>query len=94
MECSVRINVTLRRVRVTIVVVQNNNITYCECVSVALAIQHAKRMRHFVISSVTCQAVQYFSTLSHNLYDFSEKFIEHGMCFDFLYILSAKMFSI
>jgi len=89
----VRIKVTLRHVRVTIVVVKNN-ITYCECVSGALAIRHAKCMSHFVMSSVTCQAVQYFSTLSHKRYDFSEKFIEHGICFDFLYVLSVKNFSI
>jgi hypothetical protein len=45
-------------------------ITYSECVSVALVIQHAKRMRHIISLSVACLAVQYFSTLSHKLYNF------------------------
>jgi hypothetical protein len=41
-------NVTVRRVRVTIIVMEKH-ITYSECVSVALVIQYAKRMRHIVI---------------------------------------------
>jgi hypothetical protein len=41
------------------------SITYCECVSVALVIQHAKRMRRIILSSVACPAAPYFSTLSY-----------------------------
>jgi hypothetical protein len=41
------------------------SITYTECVSVALFIQHAMRMRSIILSSVACLAVPYFSTLSH-----------------------------
>jgi hypothetical protein len=37
------------------------SITYFECVFVALDIQHAKRMRRNIFSSVACPAVQYFS---------------------------------
>jgi hypothetical protein len=42
----VHINVILKRVHVTIVATGKSiNITYSECVSVALVIRHAKRMR-------------------------------------------------
>jgi hypothetical protein len=53
------------------------NITYFECVSVALVIQHAKHMRRIILSSATCLAIPYFTTLSHKRHDFREKVIEH-----------------
>jgi hypothetical protein len=46
------------------------NITYSECVFVALVIQHEMRMCSVILSSVTCPALQYFSTLFHKRHDF------------------------
>ena len=49
------------------------SVTYSECVSVALVIQHAwKRMRPIILSSVTCPALQYSSALSLKSHDFQE----------------------
>jgi len=44
---------------------KRKSITYSECVSVALVIQNAKRMRRVILSSVACLAVQKISTLSY-----------------------------
>ena len=55
-------------------------ITYSECVSVALAVQHAKRMRPIIFSFVACLDLPYFSTLSHKSHDFGKKSYEHKFC--------------
>ena len=54
------------------------SITYSECVPAPLVIRHAKRMRRIVLSSVACQAVPYFSTLSHKRQDIRHKATEHN----------------
>ena len=63
------------------------------CVSVALVIQHAMRMRHIILSSVARLALPYFPTLSHKRHDFREKVTEYEMCFDFLYNFCLKHLS-
>jgi hypothetical protein len=62
------------------------NITYSECVSVALVIQTAKRMLHIIFSSVDCPALPCFSPHYLNKWhDFREKNIEHKIVCDFLH---------
>jgi len=57
------------------------SITYSECVSVVLVIQHAKCMCHIILLSVACPAVPYFSTLFHKQNDFEKKiYILYKMC--------------
>ena len=80
---NVRINVLLSPFSVTIPAVEKQKIIkYSEYVVCFLAfvIQHAKRMRRIMLSSVVYPAVPYFSIR----YDFRKNVIEHK-CFDFLY---------
>jgi hypothetical protein len=46
------------------------NITYSECVSVALVAQHATRMRRVILPPVACLALEYFSTSSNKRHGF------------------------
>jgi hypothetical protein len=57
------------------------SITYSECVSAALVMQHAKRMRRIILSSVACLALPYFSTLSHKRHDFRTNVSEYKSVF-------------
>jgi len=53
-------------------------------VSVLLFIQHTKRTRRVILSSVACPTVQYFFHIVSLTAQFSgKKVIEHKMCFGF-----------
>jgi len=54
------------------------SITYCDCVCVALGIQHAMRMLHIAICGLP--ALRYFSTLSHKRSDFRQKDFGNTKC--------------
>ena len=54
------------------------SVKYSECVSAASVTQHAKPMRHIILSLV-CLAIQLFTTLFHKRHDFRNKVIEHKM---------------
>jgi hypothetical protein len=60
----------------------------CSCL-----IQHTKRMRQFILLSVFCLAVPYFSTLSHERHAFGKKKLILNVYFDFLYMFCLKHFS-
>jgi hypothetical protein len=70
----------MRRVRATIVAVEKQiNITHSEYVLVTLGMQHATRMRHIILSPVSCLALLHFSTLFHKWHDFQKNVPEHKM---------------
>ena len=64
------------------------------CVHVSLLIQHAKRMRHIVTSSVAPRSPLHFSTLSHKLCDFRKKLLNIKCVFSFSVQLLFKTFPI
>ena len=46
------------------------SIKYSECVSIALIIRHAKRVRRIILSSLVSLSLPHFSTISHKRRDF------------------------
>ena len=63
--------------------------------SVPLVIQHVTCVHHIILPSVTCPALQYFSTLSHKRYDFrgwEELLAVKCVCVDFIGDFCLKLF--
>jgi hypothetical protein len=60
-------NATLRRVRVTTVATEKQAVLHIRSVTVALVIQHAKRMRRIIVSSVACLSVCRYNIFLHYL---------------------------
>ena len=62
------------------------SITYSECVSVAVVIQNAKRMRRVIYSSVASTALPFPSTISHKRHGFRKRsYWTQNVCSDILY---------
>ena len=61
------------------------SITYSECASVALVIQHAHHIFSYriALSSVTHRILPYLLTLSHKRHKLWNRFFELFLCFDF-----------
>ena len=60
----------------------------------ALVIQHAKRMRCSMLSSVVCPAVPSFSTLSHKQHDFRKMLLNIKCVFGFSVQLLSETYII
>jgi hypothetical protein len=67
-------NVTMRRVRITIVAVEKHSVLNIVCVcTTALVIRHAKRLRHVLVSPVACLALPHFTHYLINGMTFGNK---------------------
>jgi hypothetical protein len=78
-QCSY--NVTMRHVCATTFTLQKQSVLQLLSVCILdLVIQHAKGIRHIILSSVACPILQHFSTLPHKRHNFRKLIFEHNMC--------------
>jgi len=54
--------------------------TCSECVSAAFVMEHAKRMRHIMLSFIARLVLPDLATLCRKPYDFRGNVIEHKLC--------------
>jgi hypothetical protein len=89
------VQVTLRRFNVTVVFDAKQWELHILCVFVALVINHVKRTRRVILSSVVCLVLPYCCILCHKRHDFfgGKNIIEHKTFVDFVYIFCVKHFS-
>jgi len=72
------------------------SIMYSECVSVALVIQHAIRMRRIILPYADCLALTTFFPyylINGAIFGGGGKLLNIKMCFDFLYNFCPNHFS-
>ena len=84
----VHTNVTLTRVCLTTVA------SVCVCVCTAVFIQHAKRIRRIILSSVACFGLPYYSRLSHKRHDIGKTFLNKTHLISFFLQLTFETFLI
>jgi len=88
-------DVTLRRVRVTTVACgKAKSITYSVCVSVALVIRHALRMRLIVVCGLTGCTIFFPHVIKGTIFGNRKFFLKKKSVFDFLYSFCLKHVSL
>jgi len=91
MQCTY--NVAARRVRTTIIVVENNKyLIFPVCVFVALGIRREMRMRHIVICGLF-SSILFFHNISQTTRFSTKAYWTQNVCFDILYNVCLKYFS-
>jgi len=88
-------NVTTKRVRVTVGGLVQTSVTYSECLSVPLVVQPAMRMRRNIYHLWPVWVYHIFPHyfINGTIFGGKESYWTQNMCFDFLYNFCLKHFS-